>query len=83
MPEQPTCWATDVVRDPNGVRGKISLTGQFATMDNSLTGMENIVLQARLLGFRRRAACMRAAELCDRIAVIDHGRIIAEGTPAS
>jgi ABC-2 type transport system ATP-binding protein len=53
----------DVTADPHAVRSRISLTGQFATVDGSLTGLENMVLQARLLGLTRRAARARAAEL--------------------
>ncbi len=43
-------------RGPYAVRSKISLTGQFATVDASLSGRENLMLQARLLGLSRRAA---------------------------
>ena len=53
----------DVAADPHAVRRQISLTGQFASIDASLTGQENLVLQARLLGLTRRAARTRAAEL--------------------
>jgi ABC-2 type transport system ATP-binding protein len=57
----------DVSADPHAVRGRISLTGQFATLDSTLTGMENMVLQARLLGLTRRAARARAAELLEAL----------------
>jgi daunorubicin/doxorubicin transport system ATP-binding protein len=53
----------DVATSPQAVRREISLTGQFATIDDSLTGLENLLLQARLLGLTRRAARARAAEL--------------------
>jgi ABC-2 type transport system ATP-binding protein len=53
----------DVTADPHAVRGLIGLTGQFASIDTCLTGMENIVLQGRLLGLSRRTARTRAAEL--------------------
>ena len=55
----------DVTTAPHAVRSGICLTGQFATIDPSLTGTENLVLQARLLGLTRRAARARAAELLD------------------
>jgi ABC-2 type transport system ATP-binding protein len=58
-------FGRDVSADPHGVRGRISLTGQFATLDSTLTGMENMVLQGRLLGLTRRAARARAAELLE------------------
>ena len=50
---------------PHAVRTGICLTGQFATVDPSLTGTENLVLQGRLLGLTRRTARARAAELLD------------------
>jgi ABC-2 type transport system ATP-binding protein len=53
----------DVVREADAVRGKVSLTGQFASVDEDLTGMENLVLLARLLGHRKPAARDRAAQL--------------------
>jgi daunorubicin/doxorubicin transport system ATP-binding protein len=53
----------DVVREADAVRGKVSLTGQFASVDEDLTGMENLVLLARLLGHRQPAARDRAAQL--------------------
>jgi len=64
----------DVRADPLAVRARISLTGQFATLDASLTGMENLVLQARLLGLSRRAARQRAGELLDAFGLADAGR---------
>ena len=53
----------DVVRDADAVRGKVSLTGQYASVDEDLTGMENLTLLGRLLGHRRPAARDRAAQL--------------------
>jgi ABC-2 type transport system ATP-binding protein len=53
----------DVVRQPEEVRRRISLTGQFASVDEDLTGYENLALLARLLGFSRTAAKARAWEL--------------------
>jgi ABC-2 type transport system ATP-binding protein len=53
----------DVVREADAVRGKVSLTGQFASVDEDLTGMENLVLLARLLGHRKPAARDRAGRL--------------------
>jgi ABC-2 type transport system ATP-binding protein len=55
----------DVVADAAKVRGCVNLTGQFASMDEELTGRENLVLLGRLLGFRRRPADERAGELLD------------------
>jgi daunorubicin/doxorubicin transport system ATP-binding protein len=55
----------DVVGEPDAVRGRVSLTGQFASIDDDLTGVENLVLLARLLGYPRRQARHRAADLLD------------------
>jgi ABC-2 type transport system ATP-binding protein len=53
----------DVVREAAAVRGCVSLTGQFASVDEELTGVENLVLLGRLLGLSRPAARSRADEL--------------------
>lgn len=56
----------DTVRQPAQVRSRISVTGQFAAVDDVLTGVENLVLMGRLLGLSRGAARTRAVELIDR-----------------
>lgn len=53
----------DVAREAARVRAKVSLTGQFASVDEDLTGRENLILVARLLGFGWRDARRRAGEL--------------------
>ncbi|MCB1324244.1 MAG: ATP-binding cassette domain-containing protein [Spirochaetales bacterium] len=53
----------DVVREAADVRSKICLTGQHASLDEDLTGQENLVLIARLFGLGWRSARARAAEL--------------------
>jgi ABC-2 type transport system ATP-binding protein len=55
----------DVVREADAVRQRIALTGQFASVDEDLTGRENLILLARLLGFRGRAARARADDLLE------------------
>jgi ABC-2 type transport system ATP-binding protein len=55
----------DIVGEADAVRGRVALTSQFASVDEDLTGMENLVLLARLLGFRRGPARARACELLD------------------
>jgi ABC-2 type transport system ATP-binding protein len=55
----------DVVADPGAVRRRVGLTGQFASVDEDLTGRENLVLLGRLLGYSRPQARARAAELLD------------------
>jgi ABC-2 type transport system ATP-binding protein len=53
----------DVVAEPAKVRAKVSLTGQYASVDEDLTGHENLVLIGRLLGLSWREARGRATEL--------------------
>ena len=53
----------DVVREASAVRRRIALAGQSATVDDDLTGAENLVLLGRLAGLGRKAAKGRAAEL--------------------
>ncbi len=53
----------DVVAGAGKVRECMSLTGQFASVDEDLTGTENLIVLARLLGFKRAAARARAAAL--------------------
>jgi ABC-2 type transport system ATP-binding protein len=58
-----TVMGHDLEKAPHEIRASIALTGQFASLDEDLTGMENLVLLARLWGFRGRAAKARADEL--------------------
>jgi ABC-2 type transport system ATP-binding protein len=53
----------DVVKEAEAVRSRVSLTGQFASIDEDLTATENLTLLARLLGFSRAQAADRAEEL--------------------
>ncbi len=61
----------DVVRGADEVRSRVSLTGQFASVDEDLTGFENLVLIARLLGYSRKQAKVRASELLDAFGLAD------------
>ncbi|MFF5483676.1 ATP-binding cassette domain-containing protein, partial [Streptomyces sp. NPDC012935] len=61
----------DVVREADAVRGRVSLTGQYASVDEDLTGTENLVLLARLLGHRKPAARERAAQLLEAFGLTD------------
>jgi ABC-2 type transport system ATP-binding protein len=53
----------DIVADAAAVRDRISLTGQLASVDEELTGRENLLLLGRLLGYSRRGAAERAEQL--------------------
>jgi oleandomycin transport system ATP-binding protein len=64
----------DVVRQADRVRELIGLTGQYAAVDEDLTGYENLVLIGRLLELPRRDARQRATDLLDRFALADAGR---------
>lgn len=55
----------DVVREADEVRGRVSLTGQYASVDEDLTGMENLILLGRLLGHHKKAARVRAGQLLE------------------
>jgi ABC-2 type transport system ATP-binding protein len=61
----------DVVREAPAVRARIGLTGQFASIDEDLTGAENLVLQARLWGLPRREARRRVDQLLDTFDLSD------------
>lgn len=63
----------DVVKDAVRVRAMIGLTGQYASVDEELTGIENLVMIARLLDFSRREAKARARRLLDRFRLTDAG----------
>ena len=58
-------FGLDVVRQAQAVRDHISLTGQFASIDDDLTGRENLMLLARLLGLSGRQARARADQLLE------------------
>jgi ABC-2 type transport system ATP-binding protein len=67
----------DIVTEPHAVRGLVSLTGQMASVDEELTGRENLVLLGRLLGLKWRAAKDRAADLLDAFGLGDAaGRLV-------
>lgn len=53
----------DVVTDAHRVRQLIGLTGQYASVDDGLTGTNNLIMIGRLLGLNRQAARSRAVEL--------------------
>ena len=66
-----TVMGHDLVDAPGQVRGEIAMTGQFASLDEDLTGRENLELLARLWGFRGRAARQRADALLETFELAD------------
>jgi ABC-2 type transport system ATP-binding protein len=61
----------DVVRDAVALRSRIGLAGQYAAVDENLTGLENLVMVGRLYGERRAAAKRRGQELLERFDLVD------------
>ena len=69
----------DVVREASAVQRNIGVTAQDATVDEVLTGRQNLVMIGRLSGLRRREARARATELLDQFDLTDAaGRILKE-----
>ena len=67
----------DVVRNAHQVRQLIGLTGQYASVDEGLTGINNLIMIGRLLGLPRHEARARATDLLGRFGLSD-----AAGRPA-
>ncbi|KRV48125.1 caunorubicin/doxorubicin resistance ATP-binding protein [Wenjunlia vitaminophila] len=61
----------EVSREPDAVRARVSLTGQYASVDEDLSGTENLVLLGRLLGYRKPAARDRAAQMLEAFGLSD------------
>jgi ABC-2 type transport system ATP-binding protein len=67
----------DIVREADAVRSAVSLTGQLASVDEDLTGRENLILLGRLLGLSRSQAKERADELLDAFGLSEAaGRLV-------
>ncbi|MFB6877545.1 ATP-binding cassette domain-containing protein [Streptomyces sp. NPDC056323] len=61
----------DVVKQPRQLRRAIGLTGQYASVDEKLSGWENLYMIGRLLDLSRKAARSRADELLERFSLTD------------
>jgi ABC-2 type transport system ATP-binding protein len=69
----------DIVTEADTVRSLVSLTGQLASVDEDLTGRENLVLLGRLLGLKRAAAKARATELLEAFELSEAaGRLVKQ-----
>ena len=75
-PDEGTAYVLghDVVREADAVRRRVSLTGQYASVDEELTGRENLVLLGRLLGYSHAQAKARADELLEAFDLDRGGR---------
>ncbi|MFF2650672.1 ATP-binding cassette domain-containing protein [Streptomyces sp. NPDC058045] len=69
----------DVVAAPEEVRRRIGLTGQYASVDETLSGYANLVLIGRLLGATRAQAAARAEELLELFSLSEAARRAAKG----
>jgi ABC-2 type transport system ATP-binding protein len=69
-----TVMGHDLVSEPARVRAVIAMTGQFASLDEDLTGRENLILVARLWGFGGRASRARADTLLAAFDLSDAAR---------
>ncbi|MEW5809833.1 MAG: ATP-binding cassette domain-containing protein [Actinomycetota bacterium] len=63
----------DVVADPAGVRRSLMLTGQYAALDDMLTGRENLLMFGRLQGLKKKVAKERAVELLEQFDLVEAG----------
>ena len=68
-----TVAGIDVRADPAGVRARIGLSGQYAAVDEHLTGYENLEMVGRLYGLPKARARARAHELLERFDLVDAG----------
>ncbi|MGW5440405.1 ATP-binding cassette domain-containing protein [Nocardia asteroides] len=71
-------YGHDVVRESDAVRRRISLTGQFTSVDEGLTGVENLIIMGRLQGFSWRAARERAEQLLTAFGLDEAGDRLAK-----
>jgi len=69
----------DVVSEAVQVRQLIALTGQYASVDDELTGTENLVMIGRLLGLGRSQAKAKAAELLARFDLTEAAKRATKG----
>jgi ABC-2 type transport system ATP-binding protein len=63
----------DVRRDAAALRERIGLAGQYAAVDENLTGLENLTMVGRLYGAKRKAAKARGRELLERFDLVEAG----------
>ncbi|WP_084653041.1 ATP-binding cassette domain-containing protein [Nocardioides insulae] len=73
VPDEGRAWVSgvDVLADPMGARARLGLSGQYAAVDEQLSGYENLVMVGRLYHLGRRRSQARARELLDRFDLAD------------
>lgn len=64
-------FGRDVVREPQSVRQLIGVTGQYASVDETLSATENLLLFSRLLGLSRRESRQRATDLLEEFGLTE------------
>jgi ABC-2 type transport system ATP-binding protein len=69
----------DAIKDAARLRERIGLAGQYAAVDENLTGAENLTMVGRLYGMSRAQAKVRAGELLERFALTDAAKRPARG----
>jgi daunorubicin resistance ABC transporter ATP-binding subunit len=69
----------DVLRDATRVRALIGLAGQFAAVDDTLTGRENLEMVGRLYRLKRAEARRRAGETLERLGLVDAADRVVRG----
>ena len=69
----------DVVKDADALRSRIGLAGQYAAVDENLTGFENLEMVGRLYHLGRGPARERAGELLERFSLTDAGDRLTKG----
>ena len=72
-------FGRDVLRDSTRVRALIGLAGQFAAVDGTLTGRENLEMVGRLYRLSRSDARIRAADALERLGLADAGDRVVRG----
>src|ERR1700712_5120622 len=68
-----TVAGIDVLKEAGRVRAKLGLSGQYAAVDEYLTGFENLDMVGRLYGLGRKESKVRARELLDQFSLSDAG----------
>jgi len=76
---QATIDGIDVVDNPHGVRERIGLTGQYAAVEERLTGRENMEFVGRLFHLPKSEVGSRASELLERFDLVDAANRVVKG----